>query len=522
MDIEKQTTEILKFKNGKFILEEVSSSKLRSKLSKDPRWEGIANDAYITQDLGAAANFRQLSDELTSKLFNQTFQSHYEVPLLPQLSLDPHQVEGIRWVLGRKRSYLAHAPGAGKTVQAIIASCLSEGSGQVLFIVPPSLTLNWEREIYRFAPWVGNYSSVSIVPTSDREYEMDWTSGFIICPDSMMTKPWVYTQLLKMNKKFIAIDEASRFKDHQAERSLAFYGGVSKGRVFFGLFQKVRHVVFLDGSPMPNRPIELWAPSYALHPESIDCRDYNDFGYRYCGAKPNDRGQWEYLYSSNEEELKQKLQKDFMHVVTEGQLIHPERLRSMVVMNEDVRSVEHKKWDSKNLGKYTFNGEENSRGDLARFRQELGLHKVSWIANYVKERIKEKNESILLFAWHKDVIQHLTAYLLEFNPGKIVGGTAPRVREHLFSEFQKGNRKLLILNISAAGRGHNLQKADRVIFGEFSWTDEINKQAEKRASRRGSKKRFVRCEYIVCPNSVDEMVLNSVFGKERRVKKIIG
>ena len=65
-------------------------------------------------------------------------------------------------------------------------------------------------------------------------------------------------------------------------------------------------------------------------------------------------------------------------------------------------------------------------------------------------------------------------------------------------------------------------RADRVIFAEFSWTDETNRQAEKRASRKGSDKEFVRCEYIVSPNSMDEVVLQSVFTKQKRVEKVIG
>lgn len=91
------------------------------------------------------------------------------------------------------------------------------------------------------------------------------------------------------------------------------------------------------------------------------------------------------------------------------------------------------------------------------------------------------------------------------------------------SDLQKGNCRLIIGNIAAMGRGHNLQRADRIVFGEFSWTDELNKQCEKRASRRGrDQAAFVRCEYIVAPNSMDEAILGSVFSKARNVKRVIG
>jgi SWI/SNF-related matrix-associated actin-dependent regulator of chromatin subfamily A-like protein 1 len=515
----------MQFKSGKFLLT-TSDPKTRLNLHKNEYWK-VSDGNFVTSHLGAAVTFRQYGDENAEKILNQTLQTHYDLPSLPPLTeLDPHQREGVEWILRRKRSYLAHAPGAGKTAQAILCACFAKGPGQVLFIVPPSLTLNWEREILHFSPWAGNFNSIAVVPTSDRKEEMNWAAHFIICPDSMLTKSWVHSRLQRMKKKFIAVDEASRFKDPFAERSLAFYGGSKpkdkKVIRYPALFREARHVVFLDGSPMPNRPIELWAPTYALHPEAIDCRNYDDFGYRYCGAKPNDRGQWEYLYSSNEEELRAKLRHDFMHVVTEDALTHPERLRSMVMMNEDVRTAEHKAWERQNLPKLSSISEDASQGDVARYRRELGLRKVKWVAKYVGERLRDKNESILVFAWHRDVCTQLADAFKDMRRGLVMGGMNSLIRERFFSEFQDGESRLLIMNIAAGGRGHNLQRADRVIFAEWSWTDETNRQCEKRASRKGNDRDFVRCEYIVAPDSMDEMVLQSVFTKEKRVKRIIG
>lgn len=276
---------------------------------------------------------------------------------------------------------------------------------------------------------------------------------------------------------------------------------------------------------MPNRPMELWAPTYALHPEAIDCMEQRDFGFRYCGAKLNDYGRWEFNHSSNESELREKLQADFMHVISEESLKHPERRRSILFMNQDVRSAEHKSWERRHLQTLSLSdvSEDMSQGDIAHYRRELGVRKIPWIANYVADRLKNKNESILLFAWHREVCIGLAERLAEYTPGLVIGGTKNEVREKAFMDFQSGKIKLIIGNIGAMGRGHNLQKADRVVFGEYSWTDELNKQCEKRASRRGrAETDVVRCEYIVSPGSMDEPVLNANFTKEKRVKRIIG
>jgi SWI/SNF-related matrix-associated actin-dependent regulator of chromatin subfamily A-like protein 1 len=270
--------------------------------------------------------------------------------------------------------------------------------------------------------------------------------------------------------------------------------------------------------------MELWGPCYALNPMAIDCMDYNEYGRRYCGARINDRGQWEFKHSSNEAELKTKLQKNFMHVVKESELSHPERRRSMLFINEEVRTTFMKEWEKNNLStiKLSSMSENQSVGTRAHHRKEIGLRKVRWVVNYIRERLKEKRESILVFAWHREVCEALSLCLEEFKPEIIYGGVSNDTREKAFRAFQSGNRRLLIGNIQALGRGHNLQRADRIIFAEYSWSDELNKQCEKRSSRRGNNKSYIRCEYIVAPDSMDEIILKSLFTKASRVKKIVG
>lgn len=514
---------LMTFDKGYFILSQC--------ISPLPNFEKIDAQTFRTNSLKTAIDYRQYADKKAAKVFDRVLNKEYfdiDVPLLLPIELhsflDPHQVRGVAWVLSRSRSYLAHAPGAGKTLQAIAASILCKGSGPVLFIVPPGLTVNWEREIWKWTECAGILPSISIVPQSPKQDLIAWRAEFIICPDSMLAKDWVYKNLLALPFKFIAVDEASRFKDHETQRAAALFGGRRNGVTYPGLIYKARHVVLLDGSPMPNRPMELWAPTYAMDPEAIDFLSQHEFGLRYCGATVNPWGAWEYKYSSNEDELKEKLQRNFMHVVNEDELSHPERLRSIVFMSEDPRTAEMKEWDKKNLNKIDFSSlsEDASQGELATMRRELGLRKIPWIIEYVKERLL-KNESILLFAWHREVCTALSEILCRFaSTGLVMGGTKPQEREEIFKKFQEGRVKVIVGNISAMGRGHNLQKADRVIFGEYSWTDETNKQCEKRASRKGSSKKFVRCDYIAAPNTLDEPVLNAVFTKARNTKRIIG
>ena len=61
--------------------------------------------------------------------------------------LFPHQVEGVTFLLARRRAILVDDMGLGKTRQAIVALSETEPVGPYLVICPASVKRNWEREI---------------------------------------------------------------------------------------------------------------------------------------------------------------------------------------------------------------------------------------------------------------------------------------------------------------------------------------------------------------------------------------
>ncbi len=61
--------------------------------------------------------------------------------------LFPHQVEGVAFLLGRRRAILADDMGLGKTRQAITALRHTNPDGPFLVVCPASVKANWGREI---------------------------------------------------------------------------------------------------------------------------------------------------------------------------------------------------------------------------------------------------------------------------------------------------------------------------------------------------------------------------------------
>src|ERR671918_2087020 len=66
--------------------------------------------------------------------------------------LFPHQIEGVAFLLGRRRAILADDMGLGKTRQSIIALTEATPTGPWLVVSPASVKQNWAREIAMVRP----------------------------------------------------------------------------------------------------------------------------------------------------------------------------------------------------------------------------------------------------------------------------------------------------------------------------------------------------------------------------------
>lgn len=512
----------LSFKKGRFFLSNPSG---KPPASFRDRWTRLPNGGWETSDLRAAVHFHRYADPSAKVILKRILLRYYTQPsALPEEELlDQHQRDGVRWILTRSRSYLAHAPGAGKTIQAIVAAKFM--SCRTLILCPPFLVENWRREI---AAWGHPHRArVHVVRTQALPENVE-SHAWIICPDSIISYSKVLRAVLALRCEFFIADEASRFKDPRALRTRAVFGGrVLNGFTSPGLIGHTTHAVLLDGSPMPNRPMELWAPLYAMAPEVIDFMGETEFGFRYGGPRMNDQGQWEFRGASRLPELHEKITERFMHVVNEDELSHPERRRRILFVTEDVRTPRMRNWEEQNMvfiQKKSIGEPQPPKVDgLSAHLHELGMQKAAQAAAYALSRIQQ-GETVLIFFWHRDVgmaiLEALSAqHGVEL--GYVDGLTAMAQREQVFERFQAGWSQVIIGNIAVMGRGINLQRADRIIFAEYAWSDETNKQAEKRASRRGNNKLVVPCDYLCAPGSLDELVLRTLFRKQKLVEKVI-
>ncbi len=475
-----------------------------------------------------AAQFRKHADANAERIFNKLMLRAMPFPsgglLTPKdRTLLPFQeTQGVPFILSQNRTYLAHQPGLGKSAQAITA--VNSRPGKTLIICPSFLKTTWVREITKWT--YSDFPFVQIVPESEKQFVFDWGGDYIIVSDAMLAKAWVMAGVAAAKFKYIFIDEAHRFKNPESARSVALFGGKRGKVVSRGLIYDVDTVCALSGTPMLNKPIELWSILYAMAPETIDFMSYNSFGFRYGNAFQDDRGHWHFSGSSNEKELKARIMPKFMQRIRKEDVLTdlPDKVREVVVMDEDPRHVDAIKFDQELSKKMKLNNFERleTMGEYASMRHENGISKVPWVAAMIRELItNNEDESIILFAHHRDVVERLSFHLAYYAPRVINGGVKSEERTAIQDAFQSGKCRLLIGNIDAMNLGLTLTRATRVVFCEYAWTPALNEQAEDRAHRIGQRD-SVFVQYVVLPNSIDERILTALLKKEESIERTIG
>lgn len=399
-----------------------------------------------------------------------------------------YQIEGVKFALTRNNAYLTFEQGLGKTPTAIIAA--ENIGGRVVVVCPPFLVTNWKREI---AKWKKGNCTYEVLPDSKFYAKTDVAKA-------------VLEQILETPYDILIIEEAHRFKCTKAHRTIF---------VFRDFAPKIKRKILLSGTPMPNRPIELYAPIAYLALNLIDYRSHRSFGIRYCGGFHGPYG-WDYSGASNLEELKRKL-KPFMF----------RKLKQDVLKELKGKVVSTIFLDSKNLKRITKKEDalkalplkvimDNERlGEIAEIRRMIGEEKVDLAIDYLSTNWDELSP-LLIFAWHSHVVTHLADH---FGVTPITGSTSMEARDEIIKNFQGGRTRVLVANLKTMV-GYNLTRATRVVFVEYSWSPADNEQAEDRAHRIGQTG-IVRVDYMVLANSLDERVIDVINAKKRNINALL-
>lgn len=398
--------------------------------------------------------------------------------------LMPFQLEGAEWLAARRRGFLGDEPGIGKTAQALRAADLV-GAQRVATICPALGRINWRRENERWSLFVPEFASESY---------------------DMMLNPQIREEFRMYKPDVVILDEAHYLKSRKAQRTKLLYGQHCHNT---GLLKDVPFVWRLSGTAWMNDITEMWTHLRADYPELIDFGqgplDFMSFMARYCSFTVDQHGGFKVLGNLKEmlPELKGILRqvllrrkakdviKDMPELFIGDVEIEAEDSTYKAALAELSAHEEYR-----DLERVVENALDDDSAPLwldedpipiARLRRLVGVVKAPIVADIIEAELSDNAyHKIVLFAWHREVMDILESRLRDFGVMCVRGGQTDKVRQAMIDAFQNEDGcRVALVQIAAGYHTITLHAAHHVGMVEQSWTPDINFQAIKRAHRKG-------------------------------------
>jgi SWI/SNF-related matrix-associated actin-dependent regulator 1 of chromatin subfamily A len=409
-------------------------------------------------------------------------------------NLFPYQKEGVQFVDSRNgRALIADEMGLGKTIQALAYLQLHSEIRPALIVCPASLKLNWAKEI------------VETMTVKTRTQILEGRSthkihGEIVIINYDLLPYWL--EALKLAKfEIIIADECHYFKSSSAKRTKAIKL-LAKG---------VPHFIALSGTPIVNRPIEIYNALSIINSKSIP--GFWDYAKRYCGAKNNGFG-WDFTGATNTEELHKILTESVMIRRKKADVLKdlPNKMYSFVPMTldnwEEYGRIEDDVISYLREAKGDKAADSASNAEIITqieyLKQAAVKGKLKAVLEWVEDFL-ESGEKLVMFATHSFVINALMERFATVSV-KIDGSMNSTRKQEAVNAFQTlPSIKLIVANIQAGGVGHTLTAASNVGFIEYPWTPGELKQAEDRLHRI-TQKYTVNVHFLMVLGTIEEKI----------------
>lgn len=452
-----------------------------------------------------------------------------------------YQKAGVKYALQRETTLIADEPGLGKSIQAVGVINALPDAKKVLVLCPASLRLNWEREMKN---WLTKELEIFVVekdlPAADDNFDV-----LIINYDkfSRNRKKEFADFCKKYEWDVLIADESTALKEPSSARSQEILGYKNKK----GIIQKARKTLFLTGTPILNRPKELWPILHAALPKQFD--NFYDFADRYCDRKWNGYG-WDTNGFSNTDELQELLRTLLMVRRTKEEVLKdlPPKIRQAIVLpspNTNIKKLLEKERKAfskveKQISKMAneadtsfiggdregftkkingMNRRQAEFNELSKLRKELAVAKIPLVLEFVENALEE-SDKVVVFAHHREVCEAIRDHFKN-KTVLLYGGMDPRAQDEAVQRFQTEEKiKVFVGSIMAASMGHTLTASSRVIFAEIDWVPAMMVQCEDRCHRLGQKD-TVLSQMLVLDNSVDSSMAKTLIKKQEEIDKAL-
>jgi SWI/SNF-related matrix-associated actin-dependent regulator 1 of chromatin subfamily A len=456
-----------------------------------------------------------------------------EVPVPVGLEFMPFQLAGIAFAQGKAGVLLADEMGLGKTIQALGMVNADPKIERVLVVCPASLRLNWQREAEK---WLVRPFAVTIAQGSDfPEAPSPWMQ--VINYDILKRH---HDRLRADEWDMLILDECHYLKNSRAQRTQEVLGKRNKSGWRLSPIP-ARRKVFLTGTPIVNRPVELWPIVNGLDPERWP--SFWNYAQRYCGAKYNGYG-WDFRGASNLPELQDILRSTVMVRRLKAEVLSdlPAKRRQVLELpangNQSLVQEEREAFElhqsraaeltalveisqaSENPADYqeaveTLRAEVGvAFSEISQLRHNTAVAKIPAVLEHVIQAVGGSGQ-VVVFAHHQDVVDGLRSGLEEAGIASVsfAGRDTIKARDEAVRSFQESSVAVFIGSIQAAGVGLTLTAASHVVFAELDWVPGNMTQAEDRCHRIGQAD-SVLVQHVVLAGSLDAQMAHTLIAKQ--------
>jgi SWI/SNF-related matrix-associated actin-dependent regulator of chromatin subfamily A-like protein 1 len=407
---------------------------------------------------------------------------------------------------------LADEMGLGKSAQFL--TLVKEDELQTLIVCPAFLKINWQRE----AKQLGIQARILSGQKPPR-HQIKFPQVTIINYDILPF--WLdYFVDHEYKPKIVGVDECQYICNQNTER----------GKATRFACQRAKRKVMISGTPLTNRPIELYHALQIVRPDLFPSRYI--YGQRYC--KPYwAHGQVHYKGADNLDELHEILKTECMVRRRKEDVLKDLPAKSLMVVPIEIeRRKEYEQardhfatWVGKNFKRQQVNRAIKNEalvkgGYLKRLIAELKFEAVvSWIENF----LNETGSKLLVFCIHREMIKKLHERFE--NISLYVHGQVPdRKRQLVFDRFNTHRKtRLLFGNQEAAGVGWNCKATSYTATLELGWSPGKHIQADDRIHGigRGVPGQPATCYYLAAADTVEEKLCDLLQRKQANIGNIL-
>lgn len=474
--------------------------------------------------------------------------SYYRGPLkelnLDGIGLQPmeHQPFAIQCLEAQNGGgLLADDMGLGKSFEAIAWTYQHDDALPVALNCPASLKTNWKREfeqvygkgnldirILEGRPPANKKAALDMIRGADvviANYDImggraQKISSSKLAPkgrkSAKVEKTPGWGGIFSASKMFntVIFDEGQYLKNDNTARSKACLG--------FG--RTCEHILWLSGTPLEQRPSEIWSAVRTLAPGMFSSK--KEFETAFCDGQPNG--------ASHTRILSDWLRRTIMVRRNKKDVLKslPDKRKCVQVLPMSKSGQkEYNKAEANFINWYRqLKGDEAaSRAAKAEHLARLtALRRFSWetkkdsIFEWV-ENFLDSGEKLVVFFEFKNTGEDMEDFLRDLGVKyvKLDGSTPQKRRMELVDAFQNDDRVEVFLGqFKAAGTGLTLTRASNCVTLNYHWNPSLHNQADDRIHRIGQK-RGVSCYYLPAENSIEEDIMEILASKQNVVSNVL-